>query len=129
MAANQTTNSLLKLNQFAKDIGMKAKDVVGVLEAKGVAVKSQKTLEPHEFELMFEALTKENQITNIEDYLDGITYIPSKKAAKPEKVEEKAAEPVAEASKEDKAVPAKAEKTEKAEPVEKPKRCCRTTGV
>ena len=64
MAVNQT-NSLLKLNQFAKDIGMKAKDVAGTLEAKGIAVKSQKTLEPHEFEIMFEALTKENQITNI----------------------------------------------------------------
>ncbi len=77
---------------------MKAKDVVSVLEAKGISAKTQKVLEPREFEMMFEALTKENQITNIEDYLDGITYIPSKKtAAKAEKAE-------------------KAEKTEKEEP-------------
>ncbi len=84
MAANQT-NSLLKLNQFAKDINMKTKDVSAVLEGKGIAVKSQKPLEPREFEILFEALTKENQISNIEDYLDGITYIPSKK--KTEKAE------------------------------------------
>ena len=70
MAANQTS-SLLKLNQFAKDINMKTKDVVGILEEKGITAKSQKVLEPVEFEILFEVLTKENQITNIEDYLDG----------------------------------------------------------
>ena len=105
---------------------MKAKDVVSVLEAKGISVKSQKTLEPHEFEVMFEALTKENQITNIEDYLDGITYIPSKKSAqKPEKKEEKETAPekapVAEVKPEPEKVEKaeKTEKTEKAEKVEK----------
>ncbi len=100
MAANQVSNSLLKVNQFAKDLNMKTKDVMTVLEEKGVAVKSQKPLEPAEFEVLFEALTKGNQITNIEDYLDGITYIPSKKKsekpAQEEKAEEtKASEPVA----------------------------------
>ena len=111
---------------------MKAKDVVSTLEAKGISVKSQKTLEPYEFEVMFEALTKENQITNIEDYLDGITYIPSKKVtAKPEKAEEKETAPAAETLKEEKTVevktekveveqkPKKAEKTEKTEKTEK----------
>ena len=58
---------------------MKSKDVATILEQKGVVVKTQKPLEPSEFDLLFETLTKENQITNIEDYLDGITYIPSKK--------------------------------------------------
>ena len=60
---------------------MKSKDVATILEQKGIAVKTQKPLEPSEFDLLFETLTKENQITNIEDYLDGITYIPSKKKA------------------------------------------------
>ena len=60
---------------------MKTKDIAAILEQKGVAVKSQKPLEPAEFDVLFEALTKENQITNIEDYLDGVTYIPSKKKA------------------------------------------------
>ena len=81
MAANQVSNSLLKVTQFAKDLNMKTKDVVAILEEKGVAVKSQKPMDPSEFELLFEALTKANQITNIEDYLDGVTYIPSKKKA------------------------------------------------
>ena len=118
MAANQSSN-LLKVNQFAKDLNMKTKDMTAILEQKGISVKTQKPLEPAEFDVLFEALTKENQITNIEDYLDGVTYIPSKKkaaekaepkpevvaeapvAAKPEvvaekKAEEKKAEPAAE---------------------------------
>ena len=74
MAANQTSN-LLKLNQLAKDMNMKAKDITGVLEEKGVAVKSQKPLEPAEFDILFDTLTKNNQIKTIEDYLDGLTYI------------------------------------------------------
>ena len=118
MAANQT-NSLLKLNQFAKDINIKAKDIVTLLEGKGIAAKTQKPLEPSEFEILLEALTKENQISNIEDYLDGITYIPSKK--KSSKAEAPEVAPKAE-EKETKAqvepaVKDAAEKTEKkAEP-------------
>ena len=80
MAVNQTS-SLLKLNQLAKDLNMKTKDVCTVLEEKGIEAKSQKTLEVKEFETLFEALTKKNQINNILDYLDGITYIPSKKTS------------------------------------------------
>ena len=109
---------------------MKAKDVVSVLESKGIAVKSQKTLEPYEFEVMFEALTKENQITNIEDYLDGITYIPQKKSAqKPENKEDKATAPektpVAEVKPESEKAE-KAEKVEKAEKAEKPEKTVKT---
>ncbi len=129
MAANQS-NSLLKLNQFAKDINMKAKDVVSVLEAKGIAAKTQKVLDPYEFEVMFEALTKENQITNIEDYLDGITYIPSKKAPAKAKNTEKAEQAPAEAEKSEETVAktapaeepkAKAEPKTKAEAKAEPK--------
>ncbi len=58
---------------------MKSKEVVELLGAKGGTLKSQ-TLTPGEFDLLFETLTTSNQITNIEDYLDGITHIPSKKA-------------------------------------------------
>jgi len=123
---------------------MKSKDVAAILEQKGIAVKTQKPLEPSEFDLLFETLTKENQITNIEDYLDGITYIPSKKkavaVAKEEpslaateapavQGEKKGEEPKAEVEKkETKEVPAKpqeakkpvtTEKVEKAEKTEK----------
>ena len=87
-------NPQLKINQIAKDLGKKSKDIVELLTGKGIEVKnSQKTLEPDEFNIFFEAITKENQITEIENYLDGITYIPSKskeeKAPEAEKVEEK----------------------------------------
>ncbi len=78
-----------KVNQFAKDLNLKSKDILDVLESKNIAVKSQASLDPTQFAVLFEALTKSNQITGIEDYLDGKTYIPSaKKVAEPEKKEE-----------------------------------------
>ena len=106
-----------KVNQLAKDLGLKTKDVTDVLKAKGVEAKSQQTLSPAEFDLLFDSLTKSNQITNIEDYLDGITYIPSAKKESAPK-EDKPAEPKAEVKAEPKAEP----KTEvKAEPKAEPK--------
>ena len=102
---------------------MKSKDMMVILEGKGIAAKSQKPLEPAEFDVLFEALTKEHQITNIEDYLDGITYIPSKKKAEKPAAEEKAeasakaSEPIAaEQGKQEE----KAQKAEKAESTVKP---------
>ena len=77
MAANQGT-SLLKVTQFSKDINMKSKDVLDILAGKGITLKSSSTLEPAHFELLLNTLTVENQIKNIGDYLDGVTYIPSK---------------------------------------------------
>ena len=72
------TKTQFKLNKFAKDLGLKAKDLVDLLASKGHEVTAQKTLEPLEFDLLFDALTKQNQITDIGSYLDGVTYIPSK---------------------------------------------------
>ena len=102
---------------------MKSKDMMVILEGKGIAAKSQKPLEPAEFDVLFEALTKEHQITNIEDYLDGITYIPSKKKAEKPAAEEKAeasakaSEPIAaEQGKQEE----KAQKAEKVESTVKP---------
>ena len=88
------TTNLLKVTQFSKDINMKSKDVLDVLSGKGIVLKSQATLDASQFEVLFDALTKENQIDNIGNYLDGVTYIPSKKAAtpKPEKETVKAEE-------------------------------------
>ena len=66
-----------KVNQLAKDLGMKGKDLTDFLSEKGIEVKSQKNLEAEAFNYIFDELTKANQISNIEDYIDGITYIPS----------------------------------------------------
>ena len=72
-------NPQFKINQVAKDLGKKSKDIVEILTAKGFEVKTtQKTLEAKEFDVLFDTLTKAHQITEIENYLDGITYIPSK---------------------------------------------------
>ena len=99
-----------KINKLAKDMGLKGKDLVDLLAAKGKEVTAQKTLEPIEFDLLLDALTKENQISDIGDYLDGKTYIPSKlpqKEPKKEEPTEAAKEPPKEAPK---AAPAEAVK-------------------
>ncbi len=128
-------NPQYKLNKMAKDLGVKSKELADILTAEGFEVKTtQRTLEPREFDILMEKLTRENQISNIEDYLDGVTRIPSKnkpKEEEPAPVKEEApkAEPVkqeapkAEPVKQEapKAEPAKAEapKTEAPKTAEK----------
>ena len=67
-----------KANQLAKDLELKSKDIVDIMSEKGIEVKAQKTLEPREFDILFDALTSKYQVECIDDYIDGITYIPSK---------------------------------------------------
>ena len=91
MAAN--TQYQFKVNQLAKDLGLKGKEITDLLGTKGFEVKSQATLEALEFGVLIDSLTKANQIENIDDYIDGVTYIPSKKRSeKAPKAEEKPAE-------------------------------------
>jgi len=130
-----TMNQQFKITKFAKDLGMKSKDLVELLAQNGIEAKTtQKALEPVEFDILFESLTQANQITDIGSYLDGVTYIPSKvkKAAEtpkaapetpkkaekpveePAKVEPKKEEPV------EKAVPTPKKAEEKAAPAARP---------
>ena len=90
-----------KIAQIAKDLGKKSKEISDILAQKGVEIKNtQKSLETVEFDLLFETLTKENQITEIENYIDGITYIPTKiKKEAPKAEAPKAEAPKAEAPK------------------------------
>ena len=67
-----------KANQLAKDLNIKSKEIVDVMAKKGIELKAQKALEPHEFNVLFDAITAEYQVEEIYDYIDGITYIPSK---------------------------------------------------
>ena len=94
-------NPQFKITQIAKDLGKKSKDIVDILTQKGVEVKNtQKNLEAKEFDILFESLTKSHQIVEIENYIDGVTYIPSKVKKEAPKVEEKPVEaPKAEAPK------------------------------
>ncbi len=104
MASNQNQ---FKVNQLAKDLGIKGKEITDLLGAKGFEVKSQSALEAVEFGVLMDSLTKANQIDNIDDYIDGVTFIPGKAKA------EKAAEKVKAAAPE--ATTEKAEKAEKTE--------------
>ena len=108
-------NSQYKVNKMAKDLGLKSKELSDILAASGKEVKTQRSLEPIEFDILFETLTRSHQISNIEDYLDGVTKIPSKAAPKAEPAKETVQ--VAEAKPEQK--PAPAPKAE-AKPAEKP---------
>jgi len=72
------TSGMLKVNQLSKDLNIKSKDMSEIMTAEGIEYKAQKVLTPIEFSILFDKLTKDNQINGIEDYLDGITGIPSK---------------------------------------------------
>ena len=84
---------MFKVNQLAKDLGMKNKELLTKIEASGITVKSyMATLEPEDFNLFFDELTREHQIKKFDDYLTGKTGI--KRHAKP--AEEKPVEVKAE---------------------------------
>ena len=86
---------MFKVNQLAKDLGMKNKEILTKIENSGVSVKSyMATLEPDEFNVFFDELTRENQIKDLDGYLSGKTQIRRKKVE--EKVE---TQPVAEEKK------------------------------
>ena len=93
----------IKANQLAKDLNLKSKDIVDVMAEKGIELKTQKSLEAHEFNVLFNALTSAHQIEGIDDYIDGVTFIPSKL--------EKKAEPAAPAAPVAPAAPAVEAKT------------------
>ena len=77
--ANNSITKDYKINSFASNLGLKAKDVTDILKDRmGVEVSVQKVLEPTEFDIFFDTITKRHQIANIDDYLDGITVIPKK---------------------------------------------------
>ena len=92
------TNPQFKVMQLAKDLGLKNKDIVDICAEKGMDVKTQKVLEPGEFDLFLDTLTKSHQVDNIDDYLDGVTYIPSRIPNK-EEIAKKAAQQAEEAAK------------------------------
>ena len=58
-------NPQFKVNKMAKDMGLKSKELSDILTDHGMEVKTQRTLEPQEFDILFETLTRSHQITNI----------------------------------------------------------------
>ena len=83
-----------KVAQLAKDLGIKSKQITELMLAKGLECKTtQKSLDAKEFDIIFDALTREKQIADIDGYLFGDTYIPT--VAKPAQKKEAKAAPKA----------------------------------
>ena len=81
-------NPQFKVSQLAKDLNIKNKEILDVLSGAGITVKSAQTaLDPAHFDILFETLTRNNQIDSIDKYMSGETYIPSKKPKAEKKVE------------------------------------------
>ena len=112
---------MFRINQLAKDFDIKSKDLITALEEEGITgKKSMANLEPEEFNLFMDTLTKENQIADIEGYLHGKTRIPSVRmskaaqlAAEKRKAEEEAAKRAAEEAKREAEARAAAEQAER----------------
>ncbi len=79
----------IKANQLAKDLNIKSKDMIDIMSSRGLELKAQKALEPAEFAVLFDAITSMHQVEGIDDYIDGVTFIPSKLEKVEKKVEEK----------------------------------------
>ena len=87
-------SSMFKVNQLAKDLGMKNKEILTKIEDSGISVKSyMATLEPDDFNLFFDELTRGNQIKDLDGYLNGKTKITRKPKEEPKPEVKPAAKP------------------------------------
>ena len=118
MAGNTTK---FKINNLAKDLEMKSKDLLAEAEKLGVKVKNPGALlDSEEFDVIFNALTNANQINNINSYLSGETVIVLEGEAAAESVpaseakqEQKQAKPVENTVAAQEKKPEKTEKSKK----------------
>ncbi len=81
MAANQKKPT--RINELAKDLGVKNKDILDILNDNGIEGKSSSgTIDPEEFNIVMNDLTSRNQTDNLTDYIDGKAKLESKPAEK-----------------------------------------------
>ncbi|MBQ9857941.1 MAG: translation initiation factor IF-2 N-terminal domain-containing protein, partial [Oscillospiraceae bacterium] len=107
-------NQQYRISQLAKELGLKGKDITDILAANGIEGKtSSAALDPDEFGLVMDVLSKKNQISNIDPYLDGEVVIVTKSQKAAEAKAKADAEAKAKAEEEAKAK-AKAEAEAKA---------------
>ena len=71
------TTKNIKLSQVSKDFNIKTKDLIDLLQSLGIDKKTGASLEDEEFEVFLQALTEQNQIENLSDYLSGKATIVS----------------------------------------------------
>ena len=70
------SNSMFRISQLAKDLGLKTKELTEKLIELGVSTKNTSaSLEPDEVNLLFESLSKDSEIKDIDGYLRGKTVI------------------------------------------------------
>ncbi|MBQ8742052.1 MAG: translation initiation factor IF-2 [Clostridia bacterium] len=80
-----------KISVLAKDLGIKNKELLEVLASNGITGKTHSSpLSETEFEFVIEYYTKNNQITNINDYLNGVTKIEIERPEDKEKADKAA---------------------------------------
>ena len=111
------TTPMLKINQMAKDFGLKTKDICSFATEAGVEGKTTSaSMEPDELNKFFEFITSNNQIKDMDGYLNGRTVIKTpeaqaaEKAAAEKAAAEKAAKEAAEKAAAEKAAAEKAAK-------------------
>ena len=61
----------ITMTQITKDFALKTKDITDIFKSRGIDKKSGATLTEAEFALFLDTLTANNQIENLDDYLDG----------------------------------------------------------
>ena len=67
---------MFRISQLAKDLGLKTKELTEKLNELGVSTKNTSaSLEPDEVNLLFESLSKDSEIKDIDGYLRGKTVI------------------------------------------------------
>ena len=89
------TQKKLKIAQLSKDLNIANKTVLELMKASGVEKKTGGTLEDVELDLFFDRLTEENQLENLEEYVNGTAKIimAAEKKEAPKTEEPKAEEP------------------------------------
>ena len=108
-------NPQLRINQLAKDLSVKSKDILDIFEAAGLEGKTHMaTLTPDEFGLLIWTLTESRQVSNIDDYLDGIIKIKTKAQNAAEKAAKEAEEKAKREQEEKEAEARRKEEEEKA---------------
>ncbi len=69
------TNTKIKISALSKDIDIKSKEIINILNQAGYNKNASGSLEIDELSYVFEQLTLLNQIVGFDDYLNRKTYI------------------------------------------------------
>ena len=78
-----------RISAMAKDFGVKSKVITDILLKHGIQGKTHTSvLEPDEFSLVFEVLTRDHQVTNLTQYLAGEADIEREEQAEQQAVAE-----------------------------------------